>query len=226
MKKNFAVIGLGQFGSQVALTLEKLGQQVFAFDKDEEAVSQLKNYVTSITILDCSDKACLSESGISSCDVALVCIKTNTPDLFLTVLNLKEMGIPTIIARANSPEEGVILEKIGATRVIYPEKESAIRLANQITSSDILEFIEISPDYQVAEVPAPKEFISNTIEELNLRAKYKISILAIRRDDKVMVIPSADEKIKVEDILVIVGATSDIVDFSKKFHPKVNGRKK
>jgi trk system potassium uptake protein TrkA len=226
MKKNFAVIGLGQFGSQVALTLESLGQQVFAFDKHEEAISDVRDYVTSASILDCSDKKCLVQSGIASCDVAIVCVKTNTPDLFLTVLNLKEIGIPSIIARANSNEEGVILEKIGATRVIYPEKESAIRLANQITSSDILEYIEISPDYQVAEVDAPKEFIGESIEDLKLRSRYKISILAIRRAEKVIVIPSSEEHIDHGDTLVIVGATADIVDFSKKFNPKINGRKK
>jgi len=217
MKKNFAVIGLGQFGSYVATTLEGLGQQVFAFDKSEDAVSSLRDYVTSAAILDCTDKQCLINSGVSACDTAIVCLASESPDVYLTVLNLKELGVQNIIVKARTDEEGKILQKIGATRVIYPEKESAVRLANQITSSDILEYIEISPDYQVAEVPAPDEFAGKAIDSLKLRSKYSISILAIRENDKVIVVPSADQKINKEDVLVIVGATKDIVNFSKKF---------
>lgn len=221
MKKNFAVIGLGQFGSQVATTLEGLGQQVFAFDKDEEATSVLRDYVTSATILDCTDKQCLINGGVSACDTAIVCLSAESPDIYLTVLNLKEIGISNIIVRARTDEEGKILQKIGATRVIYPEKESAVRLANQITSSDILEYIEISPDYQVAEVQAPSEFIGKAIDSLKLRSKYSISILAIRENDKVIVVPSADQKVEKNNVLVIVGATKDIVNFSKKFGRKI-----
>jgi trk system potassium uptake protein TrkA len=135
------------------------------------------------------------------------------------------MNIPTIIVRANSLDEGKILEKIGATKVIYPEKESATRLANQITSSDILEYIEISPDYQVAEIAAPKEMIGKSIDSLKLRSKYKISILGIKRNGKVIVIPGAEEVISEKDILIIVGATQDIIDFNKKFHPRLKNGK-
>jgi trk system potassium uptake protein TrkA len=221
MKKNFAVIGLGQFGRQIATTLEGLGQQVFGFDKNEEAISTIKDFLTSATILDCTDKACLLQSGISTCDTAVVCLGSGNAEAYLTVLALKEIGIQNIIVRASTDDEGKIFQKIGATKVIFPEKETAIRLANQLTSSDILEYIEVSPDYQVAEVSAPNDFLGRAIDSLKLRSKFGISILAIRKEDRVIVIPSAEQEIEENDILVIVGATNDIIDFNKKFNPKI-----
>lgn len=218
MKKNFAVIGLGKFGSQVALTLEGLGQNVLAFDNEESVVERVKDYVTSAKILDSTDKEALKDSGVLQCDVAIVGIgNADISSSLMTVLNLKELGVRTIIARAVSSEHGKILSKIGANRVIFPEKESAIRFANQITSSDILEFIEVSPHYQAGEFIVPKEFIGKSIDSLNLPKNYRILVLAIRRGSNVIVIPRVSEKIKQGDILVIVGQTKDIVSLGKKY---------
>lgn len=218
MKKNFGVIGLGTFGSNIAITLEKLGQQVIAFDKDECAVEKVADYMTLAHILDSRDKKALEESGINTCDTVIVSMGDNCDSIFLTVLNLKEIGIKNIIAKAHTGEEGRILEKIGATRVIYPEMEGAVRLANQLTSSDILEYIEISPDYQVTEIEAPKEFIGKKIEELHITKKFNILIIALRDKEKTTIVPSPNELIKKEQILVVVGQTKDILTFVKKYN--------
>ncbi|MBI2665975.1 TrkA family potassium uptake protein [Candidatus Woesearchaeota archaeon] len=216
LKKNFAVIGLGKFGTSIALTLEKLGQQVMAFDKDPQVLERVKEYVTSAKILDASNKEALRDSGVTSCDTVIVSIGEAADASFLTVLNLKELGISSVIAKAHTPEQGVILEKIGATRVIYPEKESAIRLANQLTSSDILEFLEISEEYQVAELPTPETFDGKSLEDLALPKEFNIIILAIKRNDKVIGIPQAKEVIKRDDVIVAVGQTKDMQRFLKK----------
>jgi trk system potassium uptake protein TrkA len=162
------------------------------------------------------------QSGIRSCDTIIVCIGQDAAATFITVLNLLEMGILTVIAKATTYEEARILEKIGATRVIFPEKESAIRLANQMVSSDILEYIEISPDYQVAELEVPKEFSNKKLEDLHLMRKFNIIIIAIRRENEIKIIPKASEKLSEGDTLVIVGQTKDIFEFVKKFNPKAH----
>ena len=218
MKENFGVIGLGKFGYNVAITLEKLGQRVMAFDKLEEEVEKVKDFVTVAQILDSTDLHALENSGISACHTVIVCMGENAEDNFLTVLNLKELEIKTIIANADTEAEGKILQKIGATKVVYPEKESAIRLANQLVSSDILEYIEVSPDYQAAEIGAPKDFIGKKIEELALRNKYKVLIIALKRKGENIIIPPSKETILKDDVMIVVGSTKDIYNFSKKFH--------
>jgi trk system potassium uptake protein TrkA len=220
MKKNFGIIGLGKFGYSMAITLEKLGQSVMAFDRDEKEVENVKDFVTCAQILDSTDIKALENSGISACETVVVCMGESAEDNFLTVLNLKELGIKTIITNAETDAEGKILQKIGAAKIVYPEKESAIRLANQLISSDILEYIEISPDYQAAEVEAPNKFVNKKLEELDLRKKYQILIIAIKRGSENIIIPSSSEVILKGDVLVLVGQTKDIVSFSKKFGKK------
>jgi len=220
MKKNFGIIGLGKFGYNMAVTLEKLGQSVMAFDRAEKRVENVKDFVACAQILDSTDITALESSGIAACDTVIVCMGGSAEDNFLTVSNLKELGIRTIISNAKTDSEGKILEKIGATKVVYPEKESAIRLANQLVSSDILEYIEISPDYQAAEIEAPKKFVEKKIGELELRSKYNLLIIALKRGNENIIIPSSEEFILEGDVLVLVGQTKDILDFSMKFGEK------
>jgi len=220
MKKNFGVIGLGKFGYNMAVTLEKLGQSVMAFDQSEKEVESVKDFVTCAQILDSTDIKALENSGISACNTVIVCMGGSAEDNFLTVLNLKELGIKTIITNAETDSEGKILGRIGAAKIVYPEKESAIRLANQLISSDILEYIEISPDYQVAEIEAPKKFVEKKLGELDLRSRYQILIIALKRANENIIIPSSDEFIFDGDVLVVVGQTKDILEFSKKFGEK------
>jgi trk system potassium uptake protein len=219
MKKTIGVIGMGRFGTNLSITLEKLGQPVMALNYDEEGINRVRDCVTYFQIVDSTNKEELEKTGVSACETVVVCLGGDPNSSFLTVLNLKEMGIQNIIARAKTDEQGKILQKIGATKVVYPEKESGIRLANQLVSSDILEYIEISPDYQVAEIEAPKSFVGNKVEDLNLAKKYGVLMLALKSKNENIIIPSK-QVIEKGNIISIVGKTLDIISFSKKFSNK------
>ncbi|MEK6857074.1 MAG: TrkA family potassium uptake protein [Nanoarchaeota archaeon] len=216
-KHNFAVVGVGKFGSNMAITLEQLGHPVLALDKDEIALDKVKNYVTSAKVVDTSDREALLESGIKNCDTVIVAIGSNADASFLTTLNLKEMGIAKIIAKAHTLEQGRILEKIGATKVVYPEKESAIRLGNQLTSSDVLEQIEISPDYLVNELEVSKEFVGKSLEAIGLRKKNRVMVVAIKRAGETIMIPVYEEVVAKGDILVLVAHKNDMQKFREEF---------
>ncbi|MBI2151925.1 TrkA family potassium uptake protein [Candidatus Woesearchaeota archaeon] len=217
MKNMFGVIGLGRFGINITLTLAHYEQQIMAFDKNQSKLEKVKDYVDSAKILDSTNKDALRESGIHNCSTVIVSIGEAAGASFLTVLNLKEMGVENIIAKANTLEQGKILEKIGATRVIYPERESAIRLASQLTSSDILEYLEVSTEYQVSEVVAPEEFVGKSLKELHLRENFNVIVLAIRRKGKVIGIPTSTEVIKEEDLIVFVGQAKVVRKLVSKY---------
>ena len=216
-KHNFAVIGVGKFGSMIALTLEQLGYPVLALDDDETVLDKVKDYVTSAKVIDSSDREALLESGIKNCSMVVVAIGSNANASFLTVLNLKELGVEKIIAKAHTLEQGRILEKIGATKVVYPERESAVRLANQLISSDVLEKIEISPDYLVNELEVPEEFVGQKLENLGLRKKNRVMVIAIKRAGETIMIPAYEEIVKKEDILVLVAHKDDMQKFREEF---------
>lgn len=216
-KQNFAVIGVGKFGSTMSLTLEQLGHPVLALDNDESVLDKVKDYVTSAKVIDSSDRGALLESGIKNCNIVIVAIGSNANASFLTVLNLKEMGIEKIVAKAHTLEQGRILEKIGATKIIYPERESAVRLANQLTSSDVLEQIEISPDYLVNELEVSKEFVGKTLEQIGLRKKNRVMVVAVKRAGETIMIPVYEETVKKGDILVLVAHKDDMKKFREEF---------
>ncbi|MBI4148464.1 TrkA family potassium uptake protein [Candidatus Woesearchaeota archaeon] len=217
MVKSFAVIGLGRFGSSLATALSKLGYAVLAIDKNEEKIQPIKEYLTHANVGDSTDKEVLKQAGVLSCDVVIVAMGERISASLITTLNLKELGAKYIIAKANHYEQARILEKIGADRIVYPERDSAIRLANQLVSSDILQFIEASPDYMVYEVQAPKEFFDKSLHDLNLRRTHKIVVLAIRRDGTSIIIPETTHSIDKGDELVIIGKTDDLRTFMHAF---------
>ncbi len=217
MRKTFGVIGLGRFGSSVALTLSRLGQTVIAADMEEEDVQRIKDYVAYAVQLDATDIETLKESGFKNCNMVIVAIGEDVESSFLATANLKALGIKYIVAKAQTEQQGKILAKIGADRIIYPEHDSGVRLANQLTQSDILEFIEVSPDYIVKEVKVPKEFIGKSLRELQLPNKFRILVLAIKRGNNTEIMPHVDERTGMNDIFVIVGRKDDILSFLKKF---------
>lgn len=216
-KHNFGILGLGKFGLNIAITLEQLGYPVLALENEEKSLDKVKDYVTSAKLVDVTDKNALQEAGIESCDIVVVAIGENTNSSFLSVLNLKELGIKNIVAKAHTLEQGRILEKIGATRVIYPEKESAVRLANQLISSDVLEKIEISPEYLVHEIQIPKEFVDKTLEQLGIRRKNRVMVMAIKRNGETIMIPTYEEVLLKNDIMVVVAHKKDMEKFRAEF---------
>lgn len=205
MRKQFVVIGLGRFGTSVAKTLTSLGHEVLALDKNEHAVHDIMNDVTQAVQADAREEETLRELGVRNLDVAVVAIGDDLEANILITLMLKEMGIPYIVAKAQTAQHGKVLEKIGADKIVYPEKDMGVRLANNLIRTNIMDFIELSLDYSIFEIIAPANFVNKTIGALNLRAVYKINVVAIKRGiDQIYIAPGPDAAIEEKDVLVIV----------------------
>lgn len=206
MHKQFVVIGLGRFGTSVARTLNSLGHDVLAIDVDESAVQAIMHEVTHAVQADAREEENLRALGVRNFDVAVVAIGDDLQANILITLMLKEMGIGYVVAKAQNPLHGKVLEKVGADKIIYPEKDMGVRLAHNLVTHNIMDFIELSPDYSIVEILAPNKFVGRTLGELNLRANYGISIMAIKNDDSINVAPGAEARIEQKDILVVVSS--------------------
>jgi len=227
--QKFAVIGLGRFGSQLAISLAERDAEVIAIDKDMQAVEQVKDIVTYAVRLDSADKEALLTQGISEVDTVIVAIGDNFEANVLTAALLKNIGVKTVIARAASEIQKQILELIGVDRVVFPEAESGIRLAQNLTSRAIWDYVPLSGDRVIAELRAPRRFGNKTIGELKIRSKYGISIIAIKKrtpklsgtgaptviEESITEIPEANYIIEENDILIVVGSNDDIENVSK-----------
>jgi trk system potassium uptake protein TrkA len=189
----------------VAKTLTSLGHEVLALDKNEHAVHEIMNDVTQAVQADAREEETLRALGVRNLDVAVVAIGDDLEANILITLMLKEMGIPYVVAKARSVQHGKVLEKIGADKIVYPEQDMGIRLANNLIRTNVMDFIELSLDYSIFEIIAPAQFVNKSIGQLNLRAFYKINVLAIKKGkEKIVIAPGANEVIAEKDILVIV----------------------
>jgi len=205
VRKQFAVIGLGRFGTSVAKTLTALGHEVLALDKNEHAVHDIMNEVTQAVQADAREEETLRALGVRNLDVAVVAIGDDLEANILITLMLKEIGIPYVVAKAQTAQHGKVLEKIGADKIVYPEKDMGIRLANNLIRTNVMDFIELSLDYSIFEIIAPSKFVNKSIGELNLRAVYKINVVAIKRGiDQIVIAPGANAVVEEKDIMVIV----------------------
>jgi len=214
--KQFVVIGIGRFGRSVATTLYQLGYEVLAIDSSEKEILDISNEVTHAVQIDAKDEEALKRLGIRNFDVAIVGIGDDIQSNILVSVMLKEIGVKTVIAKAKDALHGRVLEKIGVDRVIYPERDMGVRVAHNLASTkDLLDYIELSPEYSIVEVFAPKEFIDKTIGKLNLRAKYKVIVIAIKSDEEIIAAPGADALIKEGDILIIIGPKQAIGNLPK-----------
>lgn len=209
-RKQFAVVGLGRFGSSVARTLHEMGHEVLAIDENEERVQEFSDKVTHVVQADTTDEDSLSALGIRNFDVVVVAIGQDIQANMLTTLQLKEMGVPYIVAKAQNTLHGKMLQKIGADRVIYPERDMGQRVAHNLVSTNVLEYIALSPDLSIVEVTAPKILIGRSLAETNLRQKYEINVLAIKRNHEIIVPPLPSEKIMAEDIMIVVGGNEGV----------------
>lgn len=209
-KKQFIVVGLGRFGTSVAETLYGLGNDVLAVDSDEEIVQNISERVTHAVQLDANDENSLRALGIGNFDVAIISIGSDIQASILATLLVKDMGVKHIIAKANDALHAKVLYKIGANRVIFPERDMGVRVAHNLCSSSILDYIELSPDFSIAEIASPKEWESRNLRELNLRATYGINVVAIKRSNEIDVSPSPDEVIQPGDIIVAIGGTQEL----------------
>jgi K+ transport systems, NAD-binding component len=208
--KTFGVIGLGRFGYHVARTLAQGGAEVIACDVNEERVREISEYVSLAYVLDATDAKALKESGIANVDTAVVSIGENIEASILIVVQLKELGVKEVVAKAITPLHGKVLEKLGVDRVVYPEKEMAIRVAHSLLVGEFIEEIPIGEKHSLFELKAFDFMLGKTLRELDVRRRFGVSVLAIKRGENLIVNPVGDEKVLPGDILVVLGTTEQL----------------
>jgi len=226
MKRFFAVIGLGRFGYSVAETLINKGCEVLAIDRDEEKIQAISDIATFAVQCDATDERALKAVSAQNVDVAVVSIGENIEASILIVQTLKEMGIESIIAKAVAPIQGKILKNLGVNEVIYPERDTAIRLAHRLISPNVLEYLELAPGYSIEEVSVSEKFSGLSIGESKIRQQHNLNIIGIKKQVTRMVkgrmmvgesfnfTPSPDEIIEKGDVLVLIGREEDFDRFS------------
>ena len=203
--KSYIVIGLGLFGAEISRQLCSLGCEVLAMDINSNLVQQVANDVTHAVVGDGQDKEVLKALGAGNFDCAIVAIGDNLSASVLTAVNLMELNVPYVVCKAHDQTHQRVLEKLGVDRVIIPECEFAGKLARSLSSHNVLDYIELSKDYGILEVPAPKSWIGKTILELNVRAKLGVNIIAVENEKTTNVSPSANYRIEAGDIMVVLG---------------------
>lgn len=210
--KTFVVIGLGRFGSAVATELCELGHEVLAIDSIEENVLAVADHVTHAVTGDARDPAVLRALGVRNYDCAIVAVGVDVGNSALITLNLKDMGLKKVICKAQSHVHRKVLEKIGADKVVFPEHEMGVKLAQSLSNSNVINFIELSDDFGIVELSAPKSWQNKTIRELDVRAKFRVNIIAIRKaaGGELLVAPGGDYVLEPRDTVVTLGRNDDI----------------
>ncbi len=212
MKQNYAIIGLGRFGGSICRTLIESGQEVLAIDSSEERVNEYMNIATHAVVGNAQDEMTLRSLGIRNFDHVIVAIGEDIQASILVTLMVKEMGVPNVLAKAQNEYHARVLEKIGADRVVHPERDMGVRIAHHLVSKNILEFVELSDEFSLAEIRvANPRFFNKSLLELNFRQKFGLTVVAIRRKGgKVIVSPAASEIVRENDNLLVIGSTDEV----------------
>ena len=204
-KKEFIVVGLGRFGTSMAKTLAQNNCEVLVLDKDEEKVRAMADLVTHPVTGDVTDPEVLKGLGIRNFDGAIVAIATDLEASIMATMLLKELGIKHVLAKAQSEVHAKVLRKVGADMVVFPEKEMGIRYANDLIHGNFFDAVELSPDYSMMEINVKRGWEGKSLKDLNLRAKYKINVIGIKKEDGFDVSPDAEEPLKQNDVLITIG---------------------
>jgi trk system potassium uptake protein TrkA len=226
--RQFVVIGLGRFGSSIAQALSAMDFDVLAIDKDESLVKAMEGVVSQAVVMDATDEKSLRELGVQEFDTAIVSMGETIEDSIMITLTLKELGVKQVIVKAQNDLHSRILKKVGADRITLPEREMAERLAQSLSSPKIFDFIEVSDTHGIVEMVVPKKFANKTLTELNLREKYRVSVIAIKRklpysnpdgttdfrEDFIIGPGGADETIS-GDVLILLGRNEDLDKIKK-----------
>jgi trk system potassium uptake protein len=205
MRQQVMVVGLGRFGSAVARELHTLGHEVLAVDASESIVNDIAPEVTHAVQLDASDENALRAAGATDFPTAVVAMSSAIEASIFATMALKRLGVPMVIAKASGALHGAILERIGADRVVYPEREAGIDVAHTFRIPNVLDYIDLAPRFGIAKVRAPSTFVGQTIRELDLTSRFKVTPIALRRGDAVTVNPHREERLQEGDELVLVG---------------------
>ncbi len=227
--RQFAVIGLGKFGFAVAKALSEKGCEVLAIDSDEEKIHEASGFATQAIQLDATDEGALKKVGIEDIDVAVVSVGENLETSILITLLLKEIGVKEVIAKALTHHHAKVLTKIGVDRVIFPEREMGVRLAESLVTPDVLEQIRLSPNYEILELTVPSSFTGKTLKECAIRTKYKVNVIAIKKKvpyineagesdfkEEINLAPTGEDEISIGDVLVVVGEIKNIESLRKE----------
>ena len=206
--KSYVVIGMGRFGSEVARRLCELGCEVLAIDSSSELIQPMSDVVTQAVVADARDKEVLRALGVKDFDCAVVAIGGNLANSVLATMNLQELGVKHIVCKAHDETHRQVLMKLGADQVVIPEQENALRLARSLSSFNVLDYIELSDDYGIIDVPAPHSWVGKTLRQLDVRAQLGVNILAVKQDGKINVSPAADYAIRQGDVMVVLGDTA------------------
>ncbi len=228
-KKQFVIVGLGTFGENVAKYLTEKGAQVIAIDKNEKKIQDIAPFVTQALTADATDEKFLKSLNLKDIDVGIVAIGESLEDSILVTLHMRELGVKKIVVKCINQLHARISAKLGADRIIYPELEMAKRVAENLISPNILEEIELSPEYNIVELVVPKRFIGKTIKEAKIRSEYNLTVIAIKKKipyltdsgesnfkEEINIAPLADEEINEGDTLIVIGKDSDIERIKKE----------
>lgn len=226
--KQFVVIGLGRFGTSISRALTAKNFEVLAIDRNEERVKEIEGIVSQAVVVDATDEKALKELGIKDFDTAIVSIGENIEDSIMVTLLLKEMGIKQVIVKADNDLHAKILQKVGADRIVFPEKEMGEKIAESLASPRIFDYIELSTEYGILEIITPKKFCDKTLSELKLREKFGVSVMAIKRKmpytkadgspdfkEEIIVGPGGADEILQGDVLVLLGNYKDLNKIEK-----------
>lgn len=208
--KFFAVIGLGRFGASVARTLESLGHQVMGIDQDPQRVQQMRHELTHVVQADCTDEDQIKALGLRNFDAVVVAVGSDLEASVLVTLQLKECEVKRVVAKAAGEVHAKLLAKVGADQVVFPEREMGARVAHHLLSGAALDAIELTPAYRVVEVQAPPVMYNKTLRDLQLRARFGLSVVALRRGEEVLVNPAADDAVLPGDVVVVAGDASSL----------------
>ncbi len=222
VKQSIAVIGLGRFGSAVARTLVEMGQDVIGIDASESNVQKMAEVLQAVVQLDATDERALRVAGIKDVDVAVISIGENIEASLLVVMLVRELGVKRIIAKAVTSLHGRILQKIGVERVVFPEREMGARLAHSLVVPNVIDYIELSRDFSIIDMPAPGDFVGKSLKELQLRNRFGLMLIAIKRKsaagvETTNVAPAADDVILAGDVLSLLGSNERLAQLDTVF---------
>ncbi len=213
-EKAYAVIGLGRFGEDLAIMLAESGKEVIVADRDENKIKEMRQYTEYAFVVENLNKETLKEMGIQNCDVAIICIGEQVDISILTTMSVLELGVPRVISKALSAEQGAVLEKLGA-EVVYPERDMAVRLGKKLLSGQLIDYAALLHDVEIRQIQVPESLNGKTVEEIELRQKFRLNIIAIENisGTNTEVIP--ENVLKKDDIIVVIGKIKNINSFEE-----------